>query len=469
MGQVEPRGRSHTALVVGLLLCVVAIAFEQIAVVTAMPAAAADLGDLDLYAWAFTAFVISQIVAIVVAGRASDQVGPRLPMVVGFIVFAGGLVVAGSAPSMPILLFGRFIQGLGGGTMNLTVMVLVARLFDGRERAVMMTWMSMAWMLPAFIGPPIAGWLSTQLSWHWVFFSVLPLMALGGLLILSPLRHADLPAPDDDPELGARGGLSPLLAAPMVAVGAASLQIAGQRFDLWSLVWLAAAVVLLGLGLPTLLPRGYRLIGTGLAANVNTRLLITGAFFGAETFLTLMLNRSEGLDLTTAGLALTIGSIGWTLGSWLQSRPWLRLRRDHIVSVGGVATATGLSLVAVAAWFPGSLLWAVVVGWVIGGLGMGLQMSSTNLVVMELSPEAELGANTSSLQVGEALGSSLVAGLAGTIFAALIITTDGETQLGVAFGPVFTAMAIVAILGLVASLRIGPVVNHSLDNISTSR
>lgn len=468
MGQVEPR-RSHTALVVGLLLCVVAIAFEQIAVVTAMPAAAADLGDVDLYAWAFTAFVISQIVAIVVAGRASDKVGPRLPMVVGFIVFALGLVVAGSAPSMPILLLGRFIQGLGGGTMNLTVMVLVARLFDGRERAVMMTWMSMAWMLPAFIGPPIAGWLSTQLSWHWVFFSVLPLMALGGLLILSPLRHADLPAPDEDPELNARGGLSPLLAAPMVAVGAASLQIAGQRFDAWSLAWLAAAVLLLGFGLPTLLPRGYRLIGTGLAANVNTRLLITGAFFGAETFLTLMLTRSEGLDLTTAGLALTIGSIGWTAGSWLQSRPWLMLRRDQIVSVGGVATAAGLSLVATAAWFPGSLLWAVVVGWVVGGLGMGLQMSSTNLVVMELSPAAELGANTSSLQVGEALGSSLVAGLAGTIFAALIVVSDDETRLGVAFGPVFTAMAVVAVLGLVASLRIGPVANHSLDNISTSR
>lgn len=468
MEQAELRG-SHTALVVGLLLCVVAIAFEQIAVVTAMPAAAADLGDLDLYAWAFTGFVISQIVAIVVAGRASDKVGPRLPMIVGFVVFAVGLVVAGSAPTMPILLLGRFVQGFGGGTMNLTVMVLVARLFDGRERAVMMTWMSMAWMLPAFIGPPIAGWLSTHLSWHWVFFSVLPLMALGGLLILSPLRRAELPVLDADPELSARGGLSPLLAAPMVAVGAASLQIAGQRLDAWSLAWLAAAVVLLGFGLPTLLPRGYRLIGTGLAANVNTRLLVTGAFFGAETFLTLMLNRSEGLDLTTAGLALTIGSIGWTLGSWLQSRPWLRLRRDQIVSVGGVATVVGLGLVATAAWFPGSLLWAVVVGWVIGGLGMGLQMSSTNLVVMELSPASELGANTSSLQVGEALGSSLVAGLAGTIFAALIVVTDDGTSLGIAFGPVFTAMAGVALLGLLASLRIGPVVNHSLDNISTSR
>lgn len=466
MGQQEQRRRLPAALVLGLLLCVAAIAFEQIAVVTAMPAAAEDLGDVELYAWAFTAFVIAQIVAIVAAGRASDRIGPRVPLVVGFAVFAIGLVVSGSAPSMAVLMVGRFVQGLGGGTMNLAVMVLVARLFDGRQRAVMMTWMSMAWMLPAFVGPPVAGWLSTQLSWHWVFFSVLPMMAVGGLLILVPLLKADLAA-SAQPR-AARHGIPALIAAPMVAFGAALVQFAGQRLELESLFWLVAGVALLVLGLPTLLPRGYRPFGGGLAANVNTRLLTTGAFFGAETFLTLMLTRAEGLELTTAGLALTIGSIGWAAGSWLQSRPWLRLRRDQIVSVGGIATVAGLSLVAVAAWFPGLLLWAVVLGWVTGGLGMGLQMSSTNLVVMELSPEAELGANTSSLQVGEALGSSMVAGLAGTIFATVSALHAGALSAAV-FGPIYAAMALVALLGLVASLRIGPVVNHSLDNISTSR
>lgn len=466
MGQEESRGQLPTALVLGLLLCVAAIAFEQIAVVTAMPAAETDLGDLELYAWAFTAFVIAQIVAIVAAGRVSDRVGPRLPLVVGFVVFAVGLLVSGSAPSMSVLLLGRFIQGLGGGTMNLAVMVLVARLFDGRQRAVMMTWMSMAWMLPAFVGPPIAGWLSTQLSWHWVFYSVLPLMAVGGLLILFPLLKADLSAAETPPV--ARRGLPALVAAPLVAFGAASIQIAGQRFEAESLLWLVGGVILLGAGLPTLLPRGYRPLAAGLAANVNTRFLTTGAFFGAETFLTLMLNRAEGLDLTTAGLALTIGSIGWAAGSWLQSRSWLGLRRDQIVSVGGIATVAGLGLVAVAAWFPGLLLWAVLLGWVIGGLGMGLQMSSTNLVVMELSAAEELGANTSSLQVGEALGSSMVAGLAGTVFATVSAKQSGILS-GAVFGPIYTAMALVALLGLFASLRIGPVVNHSLANISTSR
>lgn len=454
---VSPQRR---ALVVGLLLSVAAIAFEAIAVVTAMPAAADDLGNLDLYAWAFTAMVIGQLFAIVAAGRASDRFGPRAPLVVGFIVFAIGLVLAGAAPSMAVLVLGRFVQGLGGGTMNLAVMVVVGRLFCGHERAVLMTWMSVAWMLPAFVGPVVAAWLATTLSWHWVFFSVLPLMALGGGLILRPLLRAELaPVPREADRT--HGDVRVLASGLLVALGAASLQLAGQQPGIaWvAVIGLGALVI----GLPVLLPAGYRPGGSGLAATVNVRALVTGAFFGAETFLTLMLVRAEHLDLRDAGLVLTIGSIGWTVGSWLQSRQWLRLRRDRIITVGAAATALGLAAVALAAWQPGQLLWAVMVGWVIGGFGMGLQVASTSLVVMELSPAADLGHNTSALQVGEALGSSVVAGLAGTIF--VLLNADQNR----AFGTLFVAMVAVAVVGLVFSLRIGVVRNHSVDNISTSR
>ncbi len=468
---------SRRALVIGLMLCVVAVAFEAIAVVTAMPAAASDLGDLGLYAWAFTAFMIAQVFAIVAAGQVSDVRGPKGPMVIGFGLFAVGLVIAGSAPTMLILMVGRFVQGLGGGAMNLAVMVLIARLFDAKERAVLMTAMAFAWMAPAFVGPPIAAWLSSALSWHWVFYSVLPVMAVGGLLIVGPLARTDLrisvtaeAAPKLKPML--------LVSAAVVAGGAASLQVAGQilggqnggsatsaqGLGWWVLIWALAGAVLLRFGLPPLLPTAYRLGGSGLAANINVRMLAAGAFFGSETFLTLVLVRAEGLDLTSAGLTLTVGSVGWALGSWAQSRPWLGLRRDQIIIAGTAICGVGLVAVTVAAWLPGrGLLWLLVLGWTIGGLGMGLQMASTSLVVMELSTKPELGRNTSSLQVAEALGNSVVAGLAGTIFATLL----ADPRL--AFGSLFTAMTAVALLSLVFSLRIGPVVNHSLDNISTSR
>ena len=453
--QDAPVAPSRRGLVVGLLLCVVAIAFEAVAVITAMPAAEADLGQVELYAWAFTAFMIAQTFAIVAAGQASDRFGPKPALVVGFVVFAVGLVIAGTAQDMLVLVAGRFVQGLGGGTMNLAVLVLVARVFDARERAVVITWMSFAWMLPAFVGPTIAAWLSTSWSWHLVFFSVLPVMVVGGALILGPLRRSDLGPVADADTVPCRTGHR-LRSAALVALGAAALQVAGQRIELLSLGWLVAGLALLAFGLPPLLPRGYRPTGTGLAANVNVRMLAAGAFFGADTFLTLMLVRSEGLALFWAGVVVTLGSIGWTTGSWLQSRGWLRLRRDTIVSLGAAFTVTGLALIAVSAWFPGSLLWLVIAGWVVAGLGMGLHMSSTSLVMMQVSPAPELGRNSSSLQVGEALGNALAAGLAGTLFA---LAMPNQT---LAFGLLFTAMAVVAAGALASALRIGPVTNHSI-------
>ncbi len=454
-GVPEPPPMPGRGLKAGLLLCVGVVAFEYMAVLAAMPAASADLGQPEFYAWAFTAFMIAQTFAIVAAGQASDRVGPKQPLIVGFVVFAIGLVLAGTAPTMLVLVAGRFVQGLGGGTMNLAVMVLVARIFDERERAVMITWMSFAWMLPAFVGPTIAAWLSTTWSWHLVFFSVLPVMAVGGALIVGPLLHIQL-GPVHDPDAAPPRTGHRLRSAAMVALGAVALQVAGQRIEPLSLLWLVVGLVLLGFGLPPLLPRGYRVAGTGLAANVNVRMLASGAFFGADTFLTLMLVRSEGLDLFWAGVVITIGSAGWTTGSWLQSRGWLRMRRDAIASVGAACTAAGLALIAVAAWIPGALLWLIIAGWVVAGLGMGLHSASTSLVVMQLSAGPEIGRNSSSLQVGEALGNSLAAGIAGTLFA---LAMPAQT---LAFGSLFTAMALIAAAALASALRIGPVTNHSI-------
>jgi MFS family permease len=444
---------SQRALTIGLCAAVVAIAFETLAVATAMPVAARDLASLRHYAWAFSLFLIGMLFATVVCGRISDRIGPAKPLLVGLVIFLAGLVVAGTAQHFVQLLAGRLVQGLGSGAMSVAIYVCVAMAFSRRQRPKMFTYISTAWVLPSFVGPPAAAWLTHNLSWHWVFFAVIPLVLFGGAMALpSLLRMMRSHQPSGPPAQKP----APLWAAGLLAVAAASLQLAGQRPD-----WVTVALVIGGLAglllaLPPLMPPGFLKLPRGISQVIQTRGLLAGAFFGGEVFVPLMLIEQRGVPLFQAGAVLTVGAVGWATGSWLQARPWLRIRRDVLITVGCCSVALGLALVGLIAFVPTLPYVLVAVSWIFAGLGMGLATSSTSLAVMSLSAAAEQGRNASSLNVSDALGSGIFVGLAGTVFAAL----QPSGNLSLTFGLVELSMAVVALLGILTSLRIGVVRNE---------
>ena len=446
---------SQRRLTIGICINVVAIAFEVIAVATAMPVAARELDGLAYYAWSFSLFVIGMLFATVVAGRLSDRLGPARPLVIGMMIFVAGLLLAGSAQHMLQLIGGRLVQGLGSGLMNTAVFVLVAQAYSVTQRPRVFTFISTAWILPSFVGPPVSAWLTEQLSWHWVFYAVVPLVVGGGLLILPTLRRVSrswTPAADD-PDAASP---APLWAAGVVALSAAALQLAGQRLDWVALGLLVAGVAGLVVGVPRLMPACFSRLGRGLPAVILSRGLLAGAFVGAEAFVPLMLVEERQVALVLAGAALTVGSVGWTAGSWLQSRPWLKIRRDRLIALGCLSLTLGLGATALVALVPGLPYYLVAVSWIFAGLGMGLSVSSTGLATMTLSRDAEQGRNGSSLNLSDALGAGLFVGVSGTIFAALRTSTD----LSVTFGAVIGAMAVVALLAALTALRIGPVRNE---------
>lgn len=438
------------ALVVGLLAGVVSVAFESVAVATAMPQAARELGAVANYAWAFTLFVLGMVFSTAVAGRASDRLGPVKPLLVGMTLFVVGLLVAGAAPTMTVLVLGRFLQGLGGGALNLCLMVVVAQAFADDERARIMTAFSFCWVMPAFLGPPISAWITHRWGWHWVFWVIIPLVLAAAVVSARPLvlvqaRH--VVHPEQVPV--------PLWAAGLAALGAGLLQGATQSRGLLALAMGAVALVALAVSVPRLMPPGFLRVAKGTPAVDWTRLCQAGAFFATEAMLPLALVEQRGLSLVRAGLVLTIGSLGWTLGSWLQSRTWLGLRREHIITVGLAATAGGLLCVALGAWWPTGTTWLVYAGWTLAGLGMGLGIASTSLAVMQLSSQERLGRETASLQTAEGLGNSLVSGLAGSLFHLLHGGASART-----FGAVFTLTAVVASLGVLTQARIGRLDEH---------
>lgn len=441
---------SNRGLIVGLCTAIVAIAFEAISVATAMPAAAHALNGLRLYAWAFSLFLIGMLFATVAAGRLTDRLGPARPMMAGMALFALGLGVAASAQGMPQLIVGRLIQGLGSGTMGVAIYVCVVRAFEPDRRPTIMSYISTAWVLPSFLGPPVAAFLTHHLGWQWVFVAVLPVLGIAALMVIPTLLRM-MREPSEGSDEPAERKPAALWAAGLTALGVAALQLAGQGLDWSAPLFAVAGLVMLGVSLPRLMPERFFQLGRGLPAVIVVRGLLGGAFFGSETFIPLMLVEQRGLSLLLAGGVLTLGAVGWSVGSWLQSRPQLALRRDRIITLGTGLLGVGLALVALAVRLPHVWLGMIPLSWVLCGMGMGLSIASTSLAVMTLSPLAEQGRNASSLQLSEALGSSLFIGLAGSIFNRL--RPGGDLPL--AFDAVLGTMTVVALLGLGVSLRVG--------------
>ena len=160
--------RTDRAITAALLLLTTMIAFENMAVATAMPVVAAELGALGSYGLAFSSMMTAMLLGIVLAGPWTDRAGPLPPVFVGQALFAIGAVLCGAAPSFGILLLGRVITGLGAGLVVVVEFVVIARSFAPEQRPRVFSWLSAAWILPSLIGGPIAGWLATEFNWRWV-------------------------------------------------------------------------------------------------------------------------------------------------------------------------------------------------------------------------------------------------------------------------------------------------------------
>ena len=126
---------------------------------------------------------------MVVSGMYSDLHGARRPLLVGLLLFVAGLLVGSAANTMLVLVAARFVQGLAVGLLITAMYVVIGEVYDDELRPRIFAALAGAWVIPGLVGPMLAGWITEQLSWRWVFGGLSPFVALGGLLILPSLRQ----------------------------------------------------------------------------------------------------------------------------------------------------------------------------------------------------------------------------------------------------------------------------------------
>ncbi len=446
MATTEPRpsvfSREHAPLTIGLILAITLNAFEALAVATVMPRAEDDLGGIALYGWAFSGYLLASIVGITWAGEQADRHGPGRPLAIGMTLFGIGLLVAGFAPSMLVLVIGRCIQGLGAGALPAIAYVALGRGYPEQLRPRMLAMFATAWVVPGLAGPGVAAVIAEWISWRGAFLLFVPVIPLMAFLSLPPLFKMGPPGGEPSPSkiwpaiaLATAGGLAlggiatgePVLGAALVAAGIAA--------GYWPI--------------RKLLPSGTFTAKKGLPAAVAGTGLINMAFFGAEAFIPYMLDTYRGYSTLLAGVALTVTTLAWTGGSWIQERIVHRISRAKIAATGSLLVAAGIALVSLAILDAVHGAW-VAIAWGVGGLGMGLAYPMFSLELLSTSESGREGEAAGAMKLNETLMAAIGVGIAGGIVAA----GENGGWTGGSLGLVFALMATVAVLTALVSTRL---------------
>ncbi|MDP9905850.1 MFS transporter [Arthrobacter bambusae] len=455
--------RPYLLATAGACALVFLAAFESMAVTTIMPLVSRDLDGAGLYALAFAGPLATGVIGMVAAGNWADRRGPAAPLYASVALFAAGLLIAGTALSMQMLVAGRLVQGLGGGAMTVALYVVIARVYPARLHAQVFAAFSAAWVIPSMIGPFAAGVVAELSSWHWVFLGVVGLVVPALAMILPAMRGVRS-TPDAReagssepgfPKAGAGeakpGGADVPWAfgrmgwAALAALAVLGLNLSGQ---LPGVGWVIAAVALViaMLAVRPLVPRGTLGAHRGLPSVILMRGVASAAFFGTEVYVPYLLTERYSFSPAFAGLALTGSAIAWAAASAVQGRMGSRLGNALAVKIGSALVLGSVVIVLVTtvlAWPAG----VAIAGWLFAGAGMGLMYPRLSVMTLALSKPEDQGFNSSAMSISDSLGGALSLAVTGLVFSALT-TTAGS------FAGVFVLTSAIAVVGLVIAPRV---------------
>lgn len=441
--------RPYLWVTIGACSLVFLAAFESLAVTTIMPVVSRELNGASLYALAFAGPMATGVIGMVTAGNWSDRRGPTLPLYASVALFMLGLVIAGTAVSMPVLVAGRLVQGLGGGALTVALYVVVARVYPATLHPGIFAAFSAAWVIPSLVGPFAAGIVAEVLSWHWVFLGVVGLVVPALVMIVPVLRGMDPQPVESTLPPWAVGRIAWAALAALAVLGlnlSADVTIGGVPAAPALLA--AAAVVIALVAVRPLVPRGTLLARRGLPSVILTRGLAAAAFFGAEVYLPYLLIDQYAFAPTFAGLALTAGAVAWAGAAAIQGRLGTRLPDRAAVRLGSalVLAAILLTLATAALHWPAAV---AIVAWTFAGGGMGLLYPRLSVMTLALSTKENEGFNSSAMSIADSLGGALALAATGIVFAAF--TTTAESFVGV--------FALAAVVG-VAAVAVAPRVSR---------
>ncbi|WP_376088715.1 MDR family MFS transporter [Roseomonas sp. CCTCC AB2023176] len=416
----SPDGRPAAApttrralVIASVMAALFMIAIEATIVSTAMPQIAGQLGDLHLYSWVFSSFLLTQTAATVAFGKLADLYGRKPVLLVGIGIFLGGSVLCGLAWSMPSLIAFRLIQGVGAGAIQPVCITVVGDLYPGPQRAKVQGYLASVWGVSSVIGPLVGAFMIGHLHWAWLFWINVPIGVAAAAGFAAYLHENIAPAERSVDVLG----------AAIFTVSVASLMVAltGIGASGHGIALAAAGLFAVSIPLFVLQERRARdpmmnfgLLGRRPIATANAVTLLGGmSLVGLTTFLPMYVQGVLRQSAMVAGFALTMTVLGWPIGATIAARQMARFGLRPILLCGAALLPVGAAFIALLG--PGSSVIPAGVGSFVMGLGMGFLNSAAIMIVQGSVGWEERASATASSIFFRNLGSTLGAVALGAV------------------------------------------------------
>src|SRR6516164_499327 len=178
------------------LIVAVALFMENMdstVIATSLPAIAADIGTSPLtLKLAVTSYLLSLAVFIPVSGWTADRFGARTVFRGAIAVFMLGSIGCALSGSLSEFVVARIVEGMGGAMMTPVARLILVRSVDRRELINAMVWVTLPALIGPLIGPALGGFITTYISWHWIFLINIPIGLAG--IALATIFIEDVPA-----------------------------------------------------------------------------------------------------------------------------------------------------------------------------------------------------------------------------------------------------------------------------------
>ena len=385
----------------------------------AIPHMMGTLGaTLDQITWVSTGYIVANVIVLPLTGWLSALFGRRRYFAGSIALFTIASFFCGNAHSLPMLVFWRIVQGLGGGALLSTAQATLYETFPPREYGTAMAIFGMGVMVGPTLGPTFGGYLTDALSWPWIFYINLPFGVAAFFLTLAYVRDSRHAAP---------AGRADWIGLALLVAGIGSLQTLlerGERLDWFSskeiLALALTSAVSIALFVWRELTTAHPVVDLSIlkirsfAVGVVMAGALGACLYGPVFLLPVYLQQLQGFTANQTGLVILPGAIASAFTMAIAARVSTRMDARYLVAAGVILFTASMWQWShfTTASGSGDFFWPLV----LRGIGLGLVfVPLTNLSIASL-PMAKIAQGTGLNNLMRQLGGSVGIAVTATLF-----------------------------------------------------